>query len=147
MIISKSIFFSRMYKKFMLTFFAQIFFLVAFSQSDDGIRDTLIAKKEKVYHGVASFYSDKFNGRKTANGEIFDQNKYTAACNKLPLGTRIKVTNIKNGLSVIVRVNDRLHPKMNRIVDLSKAAAIKIKIISRGIAKVKVEVLEKNGKK
>ncbi len=117
--------------------------LVASAQTDEGSQDSAVAKKENVFHGIASYYGDKFNGRKTANGEIFDQNKFTAACNKLPLGTRIKVTNLKNGQSVIVRVNDRLHPKMKRIVDLSKAAAKKINIISTGIAKVKVEVLEK----
>ena len=110
---------------------------------NNAVKDTSSSYKGQIYLGVASYYGDKFNGRKTANGEICDQNKFTAACNKLPLGTRIKVTNLKNGQSVIVRVNDRLHPKMKRIVDLSKAAAKKINIISTGIAKVKVEVLEK----
>ena len=128
-----------------------LFFLipcsVAFAQTEEDITDSAAVRKDNVLHGVASYYSDKFNGRKTANGEIFDQNKFTAACNKLPLGTRIKVTNLKNGQSVIVRVNDRLHPKMNRIVDLSKAAAKKISIISRGIARVRVEVLDKKRKK
>jgi rare lipoprotein A len=100
------------------------------------------AIQARVLYGQASFYSDKFNGRKTASGEIFNQKNLTAACNQLPLGTRIKVTNIKNGDSVIVKVNDRLHPKMKRVVDLSKAAAKKIGLTTAGVTRVKVEVVE-----
>ena len=98
--------------------------------------------ESQTLYGQASFYNDKFNGRKTASGEKFSQKKLTAACNKLPLGTKIKVTNIGNGKSVIVKVNDRLHPKMKRIVDLSKAAAKKIGLTTAGITKVKVEVIQ-----
>jgi len=96
----------------------------------------------KVLYGQASYYSDKFNGRKTASGEIFNQKNLTAACNQLPLGTIIKVTNIKNGDTVIVKVNDRLHPKMKRVVDLSKTAAKKIGLTTAGVTQVKVEVME-----
>jgi len=99
-------------------------------------------EKSKILYGQASYYSDKFNGRKTASGEIFSQKKLTAACNKLPLGTRIKVTNISNGDTVIVKVNDRLHPKMKRVVDLSKAAAKKIGLTTAGVTRVKVEVVQ-----
>ena len=98
--------------------------------------------QSQTLFGQASFYNDKFNGRKTASGGKFSQKKLTAACNKLPLGTKIKVTNIQNGKSVIVKVNDRLHPKMKRIVDLSKAAAKKIGLTTAGITKVKVEVIQ-----
>ena len=98
--------------------------------------------KAQILYGQASYYSDKFNGRKTASGEIFSQNKLTAACNKLPLGTHILVTNLKNGDSVFVTINDRLHPKMKRVVDLSKAAAKKIGLTTSGVTKVKVEVVE-----
>ncbi len=98
---------------------------------------------KKILYGEASFYANKFNGRPTANGEIFSQNKFTCACNVLPLGTWIKVTNIKNGKSVIVKVNDRLHPKMRRIVDLSKVAAKKLGYTGHGVTRVKVEVLGK----
>ena len=97
----------------------------------------------KVLYGTASFYSNKFNGRKTANGEIFYQQKMTAACNVLPLGTWIKVTNLRNGRSVVVKVNDRLHEKMKRVVDLSRAAAEKLGFINSGLTRVKVEVLGK----
>jgi len=92
---------------------------------------------------MASFYANKFNGRKTATGEIFSQGKLTCACNVLPLGTWIKVTNLRNGRSAIVKVNDRLHPKMKRIVDLTRAAAVKLGYISSGLTRVKIEVLGK----
>lgn len=97
----------------------------------------------RVLYGTASYYHDKFNGRKTANGEIFSQKKLTAACNVLPMGTWIKVTNLRNGKSVIVKTNDRLHPRMKRVVDLSRTAAQKIGYVGYGLAKVKVEVLGK----
>src|SRR5215217_8506269 len=108
-------------------------------------RETVKKKKAtpRILYGTASFYADKFNGRKTANDEIFSQKKMTAACNVLPMGTWIKVTNLKNKKSVIVRTNDRLHPRMKRIVDLSRLAAQKLGYISNGLARVKVEVLGK----
>ena len=92
--------------------------------------------------GVASYYHSKFQGRVTASGELFDQDKMTAAHNRLPLGTRIKVTNLRNKRSVIVRVNDRLHHRNKRLVDLSRAAATKLGYIGRGITRVRVEVLK-----
>jgi rare lipoprotein A len=101
---------------------------------------------DKILTGTASYYAAKFEGRKTANGEIFRHSKFTAACNVLPLGTWIEVTNIKNGKKVIVKTNDRLHPKMTRIVDLTKAAAVKLDFVSAGLAKVKVRVLGKKFK-
>jgi rare lipoprotein A len=65
----------------------------------------------------------------------------------LPLGTWVKITNLRNGRTVIVKTNDRLHPKMKRIVDLTKAAAIKLNYVSSGLTRVKVEVLGKNAPK
>lgn len=110
-------------------------------------QDTAVKSKpggsKKLLYGMASFYSNKFNGRKTASGEIFSQNKLTCACNVLPLGTWVKVTNLRNGKWVIVKTNDRLHPRMKRIVDLSKAAAVKLGYVSSGLTRVKVEVLGK----
>jgi rare lipoprotein A len=110
------------------------------------------AKKEKkatgrTLYGQASFYSNKFDGRRTANGETFSQKKFTAACNSLPLGTWIEVTNLRNNKTVIVKTNDRLHPKMKRIVDLSYAAAKKLDFVSSGLTRVKVVVLNKNHRK
>lgn len=95
----------------------------------------------RIQYGTASYYHNKFQDRKTATGEKFDQKKYTAAHNGLPLNTWIKVTNLRNKKSVIVRVNDRLHYKNKRLVDLSREAASKLGYISRGLTKVKVEVL------
>jgi rare lipoprotein A len=100
-------------------------------------------KVKKVFYGQASFYANKFQGRKTANGEIFDQKKLTCACNVLPLGTWIRVTNLRNNKSVIVKTNDRLHPRMKRIVDLTRAAATKLAFIPSGLTRVKIEVLGK----
>jgi len=94
-------------------------------------------------YGTASYYANKFEGRLTANGEVFSQQKMTAACNVLPLGIWIKVTNLYNGRSVIVKVNDRLHYKNKRLVDLSKIAAKKIGYTGGGLTKVKVEPLGK----
>jgi len=103
------------------------------------------AKKSanRILYGQASYYASKFEGRKTANGDIFRHTKLTAACNILPLGTWIKVTNLKNGKSVTVKINDRLHTKTRRLVDLTRSAAQKLGFIKSGLTRVKVEVLKK----
>jgi rare lipoprotein A len=102
-----------------------------------------VKAKPKILYGTASFYSNSFNGKKTANGEIYSQKKMTAACNVLPLGTWIRVTNLRNGKSVLVKTNDRLHTRMKRVVDLSRAAAEKLNYIKSGLTRVKVEVIGK----
>ena len=95
--------------------------------------DTTESKaKPKILYGTASFYANSFNGKKTANGEVFSQQKLTAACNVLPLGTWVKVTNLRNGKSVSVKINDRLHPKMTRVVDLSRSCCRKIELYKIG---------------
>jgi rare lipoprotein A len=99
-----------------------------------------------IKYGVASFYADKFRGRRTANGEIYDPDKLTAASNLIPLNTWLKVTNLKNKKTVIVKVNDRMHPKNKRLIDLSRSAAKKLGFISYGIVRVKIEVLGKHKK-
>ena len=93
--------------------------------------------------GYASFYSNKFIGKKTASGEIFSQIKLTCAHNTLPMGTLIKVTNLNNDKSVTVRVNDRMHKRNPRIVDLSMAAAKMLDFNGSGVIKVRVEVLKR----
>jgi len=93
--------------------------------------------------GYASFYSNKFIGKKTASGEIFSQDKLTCAHNALPMGTLLKVTNLSNDKSVTVRVNDRMHQRNPRLVDLSKAAAKKLDFKGLGVIKVRVEVLKR----
>lgn len=101
-----------------------------------------IARKKfaKIQYGVASYYHDKFQNRLTASGEKFDQKKMTAAHNGLPLNTWIRVTNLKNKKSVVVRVNDRLHRKNKRLVDLSNIAAKSLGYLGEGLTQVKVEV-------
>ena len=86
-------------------------------------RTATSGRKTIIKYGTASFYAKKFNGRETASGDIYNSTKYTAACNVLPFNTWIKVTNLRNKKSVVVRINDRLHPKNKRLVDLSKVAA------------------------
>jgi rare lipoprotein A len=110
------------------------------------------SKKEKKHtgrtlYGQASFYSNKFEGRRTANGETFSQKKFTAACNSLPLGTWIEVTNLRNNKTVIVKTNDRLHPSMKRVVDLTFSAAKKLDYVSAGVTRVKVVVINKKNRK
>ena len=89
--------------------------------------------------GKASYYADKFNGRKTANGEIFRNSKRTAAHRTLPFGTRVKVTNLRTGRSVRVRINDRGPFVAGRSIDLSKRAARKIGMIREGVGDVRLK--------
>lgn len=109
-----------------------------------GSVNTRSGKPAKIQYGTASYYHDKFEGRKTANGEVFSQKGMTCAHNTLPLGTWVRVTNLSSKKSVVVKVTDRLHHKNPRLVDLSKAAARKLGYVGQGLAKVKVEVLGKN---
>lgn len=135
--------------KFLKQFFYAVIMAVAFifpshihAQTRTGANKIKSKKATRVFYGQASFYANKFNGRRTANGETFNQKKLTCACNVLPLGTWIKVTNLRNGASVIVKINDRIHPKMKRIVDLSKGAAQKLGYVSKGLTRVKVELID-----
>lgn len=95
----------------------------------------------RVQYGIASFYHNKFEGRKTANGEIFTQKGMTAASNTHPLNCWVRVTNSRNKKSVILRITDRMHPKNPRLIDLSRAAAVKLAYTGRGLTRVKVEYL------
>jgi rare lipoprotein A len=99
--------------------------------------------KEKIHFGTASFYANKFEGRKTANGEIFSQKKLTGASNILPLNHWVRVTNMRNKLFVILRITDRMHKNNKRLIDLSRSAAKKLQYTGYGLARVKVEVLGK----
>ena len=90
-------------------------------------------------NGKASFYADKFSGRKTASGETFRNNKLTGAHKTLPFGTKVKVTNKNNGKSVKVRINDRGPFVTGRIIDLSKKAAKKIDLDKAGVAEVEIK--------
>lgn len=91
--------------------------------------------------GTASYYHNKFIGRKTANGEIFDQSKMTAAHKSLPLGTWVKVTNLRNDSTIIVRINDRMPLWNKRAIDLTKSGAAKLNFLHDGLTQVLIEVI------
>ena len=91
---------------------------------------------------TASFYAEKFHGKRTSNGEIFNMNDLTCAHKSLPFNTILKVTNLSNGKTVQVRVNDRGPFVAGREIDLSKAAAKKIGMINSGTAKVKIQIVK-----
>ncbi|MBM4162312.1 MAG: septal ring lytic transglycosylase RlpA family protein [Ignavibacteria bacterium] len=92
--------------------------------------------------GVASYYADDFHGKLTSNGEIFDMDALTAAHRTFPFGTMVRVTNLTNSKTVIVRVNDRGPFVEGRIIDLSRGAAKELDLVKAGTARVKLEVLE-----
>lgn len=98
-------------------------------------------KLRALQTGVASYYGPGFHGRRTANGETFNMNAMTAAHRTLPFGTLVKVTNLSNGKSTVVRVNDRGPYVGNRVIDLSVAAAKEIGSTHSGTARVNLEVL------
>lgn len=98
--------------------------------------------KPSSAEGIASYYAQDFHGKKTASGEIFDMHKLTAAHRSYPFNTKVRVTNIGNGKSVIVRVNDRGPFKLERIMDLSLGAAEALDMLKTGTAKVRLEVVE-----
>mgnify|MGYP000880797242 FL=1 len=131
--------------RFLPYFFISFLFLAQFVFAQD--TSTTVKKtgstKSKIQYGVASYYSNKFNGRKTSNGEIFSQQKMTAAHNSLPLGTYVRVTNLRNGKTVVVKINDRLHHRNKRILDLTRSAAQKLGFLKSGLTRVKIEVLGK----
>jgi rare lipoprotein A len=96
-----------------------------------------------VASGIASYYAARFDGRKTASGETFSNRRMTAAHRTLPFGTTLRVTNLTNGRSVTVRVNDRGPFVRGRVVDLSHAAALKLDMIRAGTAPVKLQVVSR----
>lgn len=98
-------------------------------------------KSGAVTKGKASYYADKFHGRKTASGEVYDKKKLTAAHRTYAFGTVVRVTNKKNGKSVDVRINDRGPFSSGRIIDLSRAAAEKISMVNDGVVDVEVKVI------
>jgi rare lipoprotein A len=91
--------------------------------------------------GLASYYAEKYHGRPTASGEIFDTSKLTAAHRTLPFGTMVKVTHVGNRRSVTVRINDRGPFVTGRVIDLSRSAARELHLEKAGLANVKIEIL------
>jgi rare lipoprotein A len=92
--------------------------------------------------GTASFYAKRFEGRRCTSGEVFRNDSLTAAHKKLPFGTQVRVTNLKNDSAVIVRINDRLPPKSRRKIDLTRRAARQLNFIKQGVTKIKIEVVK-----
>ena len=90
--------------------------------------------------GMISYYAEKFHGRRTASGDRFDKNAFTAAHRSLPFGTRVEVTNLANGKSVVVQINDRGPYAEGRLLDVSPAAARKLGLIGRGTVKATIVV-------
>jgi rare lipoprotein A len=99
------------------------------------------ARKSTTETGIASYYADKYHGRTTASGEVFDTSKLTAAHRTLPFGTVVKVTHQGNQRSVTVRINDRGPFVAGRVIDLSRAAARELAMEKAGLANVKLEIL------
>lgn len=100
---------------------------------------------QQVASGTASWYGAKFHGRRTANGERFNKNDMTAAHRSLPFGTKVRVTNRRNGRSVVVRINDRGPFTRGRVIDLSRGAAQALGMVGAGTAPVSVEVVGRGG--
>jgi rare lipoprotein A len=100
----------------------------------------IVSQPGAIQEGVASWYGPGFHGKATTSGEVYDQHDMTAAHQSLPLGTRVMVTNLQNGRSVEVRINDRGPFAKSRVIDLSYAAASTLDMIAGGTAPVRIEV-------
>ena len=116
------------------------------SREADAATANASSKALATQTGLASFYSRRFDGKQTAGGEVFDNDELVAAHRTYPLGTRVRVTNLKNNTSVELRINDRGASAQNRregvIIDVSQAAASRLKMKKDGRVKVRVDVLE-----
>ncbi|MBS1947841.1 MAG: septal ring lytic transglycosylase RlpA family protein [Bacteroidetes bacterium] len=137
-----------MNKRIIIAFFTVAMFAgSSYSQKHKQAAKTAVKRPKKdikTQYGIASFYADKFHGRRTANGEIFSQKKFTAASNTVPLNTWVKVTNLRNKKTVIVKITDRMHFRNKRLIDLSRIAAGQLGYTGRGLARVRVDVLGKH---
>lgn len=142
-VIMKNLFYSAQAKRLLIPLALTIITVSAVLGNDAGVTSKLTsAKFTPPETGIASFYGQKYHGRQTANGEIFDMNDLTAAHPRLAFGTRVKVTHLANNLSVTVRINDRGPFVKGRVIDLSQAAARELQMIQTGLAEVKIEIAE-----
>jgi len=109
-------------------------------------KSAIVQKKQSTHayveKGKATWYADRFHGRHTASGEVYSKHKLTAAHPKLPFGSQVRVTHLRNKRSVVVTINDRGTFRRGRIIDLSRRAAEELQMVVEGVAKVKVELLE-----
>ena len=118
--------------------------IVPVNDADNSVNQSVLDYTDKGTM-VASWYGPKFHGKLTANGEIYDQMAFTAASKKLKFGTLLRITNLRNNKSVIVRINDRGPYVKGRNLDLSKASALALGMMHRGVIKVKVEQISLKG--
>jgi len=105
------------------------------------IHNTGVLNVCPIQFGIASWYGDEFHGRLTRSGQKYNMHEFTAAHRTLPFGTIVRVTNIKNGRTVIVKINDRGPWKPDRAIDLSYAAAVKLGMIADGTTRVRLDVI------
>ncbi|MGB5832762.1 MAG: septal ring lytic transglycosylase RlpA family protein [Thiohalocapsa sp.] len=108
---------------------------------------SVAASPGQVLKGIASYYHDSLHGNKTASGQIYNKNQMSAAHKSLPLGSKVRVTDVRTGKSIVVRVNDRGPFIKGRIIDLSRRAASELGMIRKGVTPVKVEVLSVPGRR
>ena len=107
-----------------------------------GLSVSGIALAQSSEEGTANFYSDSFQGKKMASGEVYDKNGLTASHKKHPFGTKVKVTNVESGKSVVVTVTDRMAEKNPAVIDVTRRAAEELGFTKSGKARVKVEVVQ-----
>lgn len=134
-----------MIKKYPHISFTFILILVLFFSCSSSVRFSKENSDSTHYYyeeGEASYYAEEFSGRKTASGEIYNMNDLTAAHPSLQFGTKLKVRNLSNNKSVIVRVNDRMPEFKGRVIDLSYRAAQELGMIKKGIQRVSIEILK-----
>ena len=110
-------------------------------EDEKKVEDILESTAHEISTGVVSWYGGKFHGRKTASGEKYDKHELTAAHKSLPFGTKVKVTNIRNGKSVVVEINDRGPNAKSRDLDLSQAAFSEIGHTNTGVMQVEYEIM------
>ena len=138
---------SRFFRLFNICFLI-ILSLIGCASSNKIVNiEHVISQKEPsavgdIQYGISSYYADKFHGKRTANGEIYDMYGISGAHQTLPLNSIIKITNLENNKILVIKINDRGPFIKNRIFDCSYGAAVKLGFISKGSATVKVEVLE-----
>ena len=132
---------SRNLRNFHKIFIKTLVLCIAFSTGCATFRS---AHHAYTQTGLASWYGTQFANQATASGEKYFPNSLTAAHRSLPFNSKVRVTNLENGTSVIVRINDRGPFIKGRIIDLSYAAAKQIKMVGKGIARVKIELISGN---
>lgn len=128
--------------KYIFTLLTSILFTqLSFAQSAEECMVGRDISDDPVAKGIASYYHDKFVGRPTSTGEMFSNEKFTAASNTLSLNTYVKVTNIANGKFLYVRINDRMAKNNKRLIDMASICAKKLDFHYKGLTKVKVEIV------